>query len=94
MVKRKIPSPRRDSNPRTPIVHPVDRRWYLNMYLRTLFKGGNNRQMNASSQFRYISRFKCWSTDGKSTNLKTQLFCYISLIVDRIEKCCNELCRS
>jgi hypothetical protein len=27
VVKRKIPSPRRESNPRTPIVQPVAQRW-------------------------------------------------------------------
>jgi hypothetical protein len=27
VVKRKIPSPRRESNPRTPIVHPVVQRY-------------------------------------------------------------------
>jgi hypothetical protein len=27
MMKRKIPSPRRESNPRTPIVQPIDQRY-------------------------------------------------------------------
>jgi hypothetical protein len=27
VVKRKIPNPRRESNPRTPIVHPVAQRY-------------------------------------------------------------------
>jgi hypothetical protein len=40
VVKRKIPSPRRESNPRTPIVQPVAQRytdWALTAFL--LFKG-------------------------------------------------------
>jgi hypothetical protein len=27
MVERKIPNPRRESNPRTPIIHPVAQRY-------------------------------------------------------------------
>jgi hypothetical protein len=35
MVKRKIPDPRRESNPRTPIVQPVAQR-YINWAITTL----------------------------------------------------------
>jgi hypothetical protein len=36
VVKRKIPSPRRESNPRTPIVQPVAQRYLSNVDLTTL----------------------------------------------------------
>jgi hypothetical protein len=32
VVKRKIPSPRRESNPRTSIVEPVAQRYYVSHY--------------------------------------------------------------
>jgi hypothetical protein len=37
VVKRKIPSPRRESNPRTSIVQPVTQRYYPNISLETTF---------------------------------------------------------
>jgi hypothetical protein len=33
VVKRKIPSPRRESNPRTPIVQPVDESIFTGLFL-------------------------------------------------------------
>jgi hypothetical protein len=55
VVKRKIPSPRRESNPRTPIVQPVVQRytdWAIPALIWTVVKW-NNRGMEG----KYVTRF-------------------------------------
>jgi hypothetical protein len=39
VVKRKIPSPRRESNPRTPIVQPVAQRYIYKVHKVNAYRG-------------------------------------------------------
>jgi hypothetical protein len=45
VVKRKIPSPRRKSNPRNPIVQPLVKKWGAEKNIWN-YKGGSNRGLD------------------------------------------------
>jgi hypothetical protein len=65
-VKRKIPSPRRESNLRTPIVQPVARR-YTDRAIVDLFDKDDDKKFTAS--FAYIY-FTCLQRVLRTANLK------------------------
>jgi hypothetical protein len=81
VVKRKIPSPRRESNPRTPIVQPVSQRY--TDWVRSLITFGNEtsgRRINTTSEL-------CISLVHFLERMRQHLPCYHVVLIQIFRPC-------